>query len=326
VNTRTITLNVTASDPEPVSGTIGVSLGNDHWVWEDTALLYTAGLTTPDSAAGDGSAWTLGAGTEGLLYSPPITVLPAAGLHRALFRIRVPTAALTSTHEFATLVAGADGSDVLYGIRYLRGTDFKLGDAYQEIALDFSGASGAIGLRASVDSAFDVWVDRVRVVSYPADVAPQMQWTLPAREGGVTVTAKYVDRAGNLSGDVQLAMTITDEGPPGEWRQFRLDETACTVQVRDAIAGLDVGSAAYRFSMDGGVTWGDWTDATCSGTNGSHDWETIAAPVPPPAASVPGASLVQYRIRDVAAVANQGASPAYAVWRVFLPVVTSGQP
>jgi hypothetical protein len=162
-----------------------------------------------------------------------------------------------------------------------------------------------------------MWFDRVTVVSYPNDLpagAGSISWTLPAGEGIVTTTAKFVDRAENVSPDVTLAVTVTDDKPPGGWQGFQCAGATCTVLVRDVIAGLNVHSAAYRFAADGGSTWGDWLPATCTGVDGSHDWQTIAI-------SEPDASMVQFRIYDVAAVPNEGQSPEYGKWSIYLPVV-----
>ena len=133
--------------------------------------------------------------------------------------------------------------------------------------------------------------------------------------------AKFVDRAGNVSPDVTFTVTVTDDSPPAEWRQFSCGAVTCTVQVRDAIAGLDVVSGAFKVSTDDGLSWSSWLSATCTGAVGSHDWETLtttAVPVPPLTST---ATLVQFRAYDVAVAANEGQSPVYSVRRVHLPLV-----
>jgi stage II sporulation SpoD-like protein/WD40 repeat protein len=322
VHTVNVVLSLSAVDPEPVSGTLRAGLGSDNWVWEDTDLYLSGGMTEADGAAVDGSAWHARSGIADVLFGPYTTVLPAARQYRALFRIRVPTAALTSALEIAKLDIATDDGETLLGIRYLRGTDFKHGSAYQEIAVDFDAGTGGgeVEFRTAAYGLFDLWVDRVRMVHIPTEVVTQTTWTLPAREGPVTVTAKIVDGAGNLSGDVPLALTLVDDSPPGEWRQFWCHGLTCTVQVRDAIAGLDVSSAAYRVSTDGGTSWSGWLSATCSGTNGSQAWETIAA------AAVPFRAAVQFRVRDSAALPNAAQSPIYSLSHVFLPVATRDNP
>jgi len=153
-------------------------------------------------------------------------------------------------------------------------------------------------------------------------------WTLPAREGPATVRARFVDGAGNASPEVSLAITVTDRSPPGEWRHFRCGGFTCTVQVRDAIAGLDVKSAAYRAAAGSGPTWDDWLPAACTGVDGSHDWETLTITSPvalagdvavTSAAARPGS--IQFRVRDLAAVPNEAHSPVYTLYSIYLPLV-----
>jgi hypothetical protein len=324
VTTLAVSLNLSATDPSPGSGSPRGSLGNEDWVWEDGTLYKTAGTIVTDSAAGDGSAWHIRAGAKGALFGPCTPILPAGNPYRAYFRLKVPITALTSPMELLELDVATDGGGTLLGVRYLRGTDFKAGDAYQEFAVDFEYPEngGPIELRAEFYGAFDLWLDRVRIVSYPADVSPDTAWTLPAREGRARVTAKYVDGAGNVSADVPLTVTVVDTSPPGGWRQFRCTGWTCTVQVRDAIAGLDVGSAAYRYSADGGISWSDWLSAMCSGANGSHDWETITAANVP--LTLPADNAIQFKIRDWAVARNGGQSPGYRrqVWHLYLPIVS----
>jgi hypothetical protein len=321
VNTLSVTLALSATDSSPVSGTLRFCLGNDDWAWEDTALYHTAGVTEADADAGDGSAWHASAGLESALNGPFTTILPTGGQYRALFRIKAPTTALTSSLELARLDVTTDDGTVLLGIRYIRGTDFRHGNVYQVFPVDFVASSGELEFRTKSTGASDLWVDRVQIVSYGRDLVSLVDWTLPAREGPVTVTARYLDRAGNLSGDVPLTITVTDDTAPGEWRQFRAGAMTATVQVRDAIAGLDVSSAEYQVSTDGGMSWSGWVSATCSGADGSHDWETITAAGIPSATSPDGAQ-VRFRINDAAALGNVGTSPTYTVWRVYLPLVT----
>ncbi len=320
VSTFTVTLTTSASDPLPVSGAIRVGLGNDDWAWEDTELTSVTGTIEVDSLAGDGSAWHAYSGMESLLVGPQATNLPAGRQYSALFRIRVPTQALSSGIELARLDVTADGGDSLLGIRYLRGTDLLRGGSYLEFAVDFDypASGGPLEFRTRTTGAHDVWLDRVRVITHPVDLPPQVAWTLPARTGLVTVTAKYVDGAGNLSDDVSLVLVVGDDAPPGEWQGFRCG-ASCVVEVRDALAGLDVSSAAYQFSTDGGTSWSGWLPATCSGVDGTQGWETVTT------ADIPfgsGETRVQFRIADLADPANEGQSPVYAVRRVFLPLVT----
>jgi hypothetical protein len=318
VTTLSLTLGLSAADPAPPEGDTRVSIGDDSWLWEDTALNHMGGDYVADDEAGDGSAWHVSAGESGVLYGPYTEHLAAGEWYRALFRIRVPTETLSSPSELAKLDVATDQGSTLLGVRYLRGTDVPTA-RYAELAVDLIGSNSPVEFRVDARGTTDLWVDRVRIVTYPSTVLPEVTWILPPREGRTVVTAKYVDPAGNLSADVSVPVWVKDVTPPGEWRAFRCTVTACGVEVHDRIAGIDVSSASYRVSTDGGLSWGDWLPAACSGNSGSHDWETIAAG--PLTALGPGDVRLQFRVRDAAHVPNESVSPAFTLWRTYLPVV-----
>jgi hypothetical protein len=324
VTTLNVTLAVTATDSAPPEGETRVSLGDDRWVWEDTTLYHWGGDCVVDGDTGDGSAWHLPAGTRGILYGPYTDQLLAGTAYRALFRIKVLTATLSLPSELAKLDVAADQGSTLLGVRYLRGTSFRYGDTYDEFAVDFYAASTALEFRVDASGSSDLWVDRVRIVSYPGAVPPAVAWTLPAREGRTVVTAKFVDHAGNLSADVSQPVWVKDATPPQDWRAFRCTPTGCAIEVRDVIAGLDVSSGGYRVSSDGGLSWSDWFPASCSGIGASHEWETIASA--PSSTFGPQTTHLQFRVRDVARLPNESVSPVLALWRVYLPSVLRGVP
>ncbi len=318
VTTLSLTLGLSAADPAPPLGDTQVSLGDDRWIWEDTALSHMGGDCVTDDAAEDGSAWHVSSGESGILYGPYTECLAAGDLYRALFRIRVLTGTLSLPSELAKLDVTTDQGSTLLGVRYLQGTDLG-GTDYAEFSVDFAGSASPIEFRVAARGIADLWVDRVRIVTYPDQVPPEIVWTLPPREGRTVVTAKYVDPAGNLSADVSLPVWVKDVTSPGEWRAFQCTGTGCVVQVRDCIAGLDASSASYRVSTDGGLSWGDWMPAACSGASGSHDWETVAAG--PLTALGSGDVQLQFRIHDVAHVPNESVSPAFFLWHAYLPAV-----
>lgn len=324
VNTLTLTfVGATITDAVPGSGPAGAMLSDERWLWEDTALNRAGGATVSDPDALDGSAWFVGTGQTGVLYGPYTSIFQA-GQYRALFRLKVPASALTGAVEWAKLDVATDGGQELLGIRYLRGVDFRVGDAYQEIAVDFVVWQDGTELEFRTDvSALDhgLWLDHVCVFSYPAAVPPQ--WALPAREGVITLTARFADRAGNLSADMPLTVTLVDDGPPEGWRLLDCTESACTIRVRDLIAGLDISSAVYRYSDDEGITWSEWFGAVCSGINGSHEWETVTAGGIPFGGGDPLQRRIQFAISDIALSANRGESPVYRAWtwHVYMPVV-----
>jgi hypothetical protein len=321
VTTLGVRLYVTATDPAPASAAVRVSLGRDDWVWEDGDLYTLGGEIVTDAAALDGSAWYIGEGATGVLYGPYTTILPAGRAYRAAFRLKAPASVLTHSLELAKLDVAVDTGATLLGVRYLRGTEFKAGDAYQEFAVDFwyPESGGRVEFRVDSGGTADLWADQVTISSYPVGVPAWISWTLPAREGVVTVTASFVDQAENISPGTSLAISVTDDSPPGGWRGFGCHGLTCTVKVRDTIAGLDVSSAAYRHSADGGITWTGWLSATCSGVNGSHNWETISAANVPLAYAAGDA--IQFRVYDAAVLTNEASSPVYRIQRVYLPLV-----
>jgi len=123
-----------------------------------------------------------------------------------------------------------------------------------------------------------------------------------------------------------------EELPPGNWHDFTpasavadYDPT-CTVKVSDSGSGLDPASAAYAFSLDGGLSWSDWQPASCFGIPGSTSIETIFAfDVPFGQDSGPdNLNHIKFRIQDVAG--DVGDSPAYEVTIDTSPVVIVSGP
>jgi hypothetical protein len=324
VTTLTVPLVWAATDPSPDRGPIRISLGNGDWILEDSAMSWTFGQLVPDAGAGDGSAWLIGADTVGTLSGGDGGRLIPGQAYRAYVRLKAPAQALTSFAELARLAALADrGSDVeLLGVRYIRGTDLKAGEAYQEFALDIPGVpdEGTLEWRVDAFGRSKLWVDRISLAHYPVTSAPAVTWTLSPREGPATISARFQDGAGNVSSPVSLGVTVTDHSPPGQWRRFLCGVLTCTVQVRDAIAGLDTGSAEMRLSEDGGASWGDWLPVSCSGEDSSHEWETLTASV----VDVPAEDSmeqIEFRVYDRAQRPNQGRSPTYLRIQVYLPII-----
>jgi hypothetical protein len=323
VTTLSVSVELAATDPLP-GGEVQASLSNDDWQWQDTDFYTTAGQIVPDSAAVDGHAWYIAQGKMGMLFGPYTTILPA-GRYRAYFHLKVPTATITSSLELLKLDVARDSGSELLGIRYVRGTDFQAGDAYQEIAVDFELLTTGIQSEFRVESygLVDLWVDRVQIFRYPQTISPHTPWTLPAREGVVTVTAILIDRAENVSAASPLTFTVIDTSPPEAWRDFGCNGLTCTVRVRDVIAGLNVDSAVYRYSTDGGMTWSEWISATCSGINTSHQWETVTAPHIPFTMLASENRYLQFGIRDIAEAGNWSTSAPYKalIWSIYLPLV-----
>jgi hypothetical protein len=329
---------MTAFDPSPTDLPIRVSLGTGDWVWEDYELASSGGTYVTDALAGDGSAWYAPEGEIGRLISLAGHRLPGQTAYRVSFRLRVPTETLSLPREIARLAVLNEAGE-LTGVRYLRGTEVRVANEYQEFSVDAMPGEAPAWWRLDAWGASGLWLDRISVAEYPRTLAPGGQfppgesvsstdtWTLPPREGPATIVARFVDGADNSSARIAVRVVVSDVEPPTGWRGFQCAGVACRVQVRDAIAGLDTKSAAARFTHDEGLTWGKWLTATCSGEDGSHDWETLSIPAP----SSEGASwdelcpaALQFRVSDLATEVNAGISPAYThdlCYRIHAPLV-----
>jgi hypothetical protein len=82
------------------------------------------------------------------------------------------------------------------------------------------------------------------------------------------------------------------------------------VQISDVGSGLDVSSAAFRVSYNGGVAWTGWNPATCTGSDGSNGPETISTEVTYEGDSG-SANLVQFAISDLRGQRSE--SPVHTV-------------
>jgi hypothetical protein len=84
------------------------------------------------------------------------------------------------------------------------------------------------------------------------------------------------------------------------------------VQVADAGSGLDVSTAQYRFSRNGGSTWvGDWLTATVSGLDGTTAPQVMTATNVLFNQDSDTRNVIQFRITDMAGLV--GTSPLYTV-------------
>jgi hypothetical protein len=317
----TITISfLTAADPDPGSGVQAMAFSNEGWAWEGEGLYHVPGTgeVVEDEDALNGWAWRGLAGTHaaGAWYGPYTYVLPPRHAYRAYFRLKTNDVATTT--EIATLDVVDNGGERLLGLRRLHGTDFRAADTYQEFPVDFNYTdAGTAGLefRIAFYAAADLYLDRVLVVGYPVEFAASARWRLTPGEGLKTVTVKFVDGAGNVSADLTRTVTL-DASPPTGWQDFVPAQwdggpsPTCTVRVRDEASGLDVDSARYRFSTDGGASWSDWFTATCTGISGTTEVQTITTPAVPFGLPRTPSNRVQFRVADVAGITS---TATYAV-------------
>ncbi|MCJ7738073.1 MAG: hypothetical protein MUQ10_12305, partial [Anaerolineae bacterium] len=234
-----------------------------------------------------------------------------------------------TTSEVAMLDVVDDGGSRLLGVRRLRGTDFRQSDVYQEFAVDFvypDAGSFGVEFRTWYRATADLYLGRVLVVEYPIAPAGSVEWELSPGNGDKIVFVKFIDGAGNVSADTEVSLTRWDGAPPGEWSGF---SPACwqgdgtpvfSVRVRDAAAGLDVSSALYRYSSDGRASWSGWLGASCTGSDGTTDLQTITTG--PVSFGAPSATQnwVEFLVEDMA---EQEGSAQFAVRNLcmFFPFV-----
>jgi hypothetical protein len=121
-----------------------------------------------------------------------------------------------------------------------------------------------------------------------------------------------------------LHVWTAHEPPPGGWDSFLYDGLTPSqwsrsrvvtgaVRVADAGSGLDVSTAQYRYSKDGGSTWvgAGWTSAPCSGADGTLTQQVITATAVDFGQDSAGLNAIQFQVSDLSGLA--GTSPIYYV-------------
>lgn len=133
----------------------------------------------------------------------------------------------------------------------------------------------------------------------------------------------FLDLVGaKLGGGSVHAWASGDGAAPSGWTGFAptgwvsdTQKVDCSVQVQDTGSGLKVDTAAYSYLGSSG-TWSSWLPAKCSGSDGTHDPQTLTAlEVPFGQDSGPSplyeGNWVKFRIEDTAG--NVGTSGEYLV-------------
>ncbi|HUV94082.1 MAG TPA: hypothetical protein VMX14_04540, partial [Anaerolineae bacterium] len=137
---------------------------------------------------------------------------------------------------------------------------------------------------------------------------------------------KFIDGAGNVSGDLTRTVTLSDTSPPTGWGDLAYDwwggpsTLTCTVRVLDEISGLNVNSARYRFSTDGGDSWSDWLVAACTGISGTTEVQTITASAVPFGRPSETANRIEFQIADMQGYASTATYTVHS-GLVYLPLV-----
>ena len=153
----------------------------------------------------------------------------------------------------------------------------------------------------------------------PVGDSRSVTWTMSASTHGIkTIQCNaYSSNSGSYSKSIDVF--VKDNTPPGGWKNFTPSDWTtdrnpdCTIEVKDTGTGLDVSTAYYKFSINSGSTWSRWYGASCTGTNGTTDYQTItASSVQFNHDSDPiDKCQIMFKISDMAGNTNE--SPAYIV-------------
>jgi hypothetical protein len=125
------------------------------------------------------------------------------------------------------------------------------------------------------------------------------------------------DDLGASSSDDTDESFIVDNVAPHHWRDFTpadwvADQTPdCTIEAKDNTAGLDVSTACYKYSTDGGSSWSGWRSASCTGNDGATSYQTITAGSVPFNRDSGTQNRIKFRIDDAAQ--NTGEGEEYTV-------------
>ena len=84
-----------------------------------------------------------------------------------------------------------------------------------------------------------------------------------------------------------------------------------TSRVADNTAGLDVSTACYKYSTDGGSSWSVWRSASCTGSDGTTPYQAITAGPVPINRDSGTQNRIKFKIDDTAR--NTGESVEYMV-------------
>ena len=150
---------------------------------------------------------------------------------------------------------------------------------------------------------------------------------------GTVISKNWIQYSHPIAGTDTTGNQFYDEEilPPGGWANFQPSDVVyqgsvnCSIQVSDTIAGLDVSSSQYAYSTDGGLSWSAWIDATCTGTNGTTNVETLTTGDVyfGQDSGTDHLNRIRFQIRDLAG--NRGQSTPYLVEiDAAPPVITSG--
>jgi hypothetical protein len=199
------------------------------------------------------------------------------------------------------------------------------------VELYCSSGTGELGTRVAtawtdVSGAYNLAAVGLCEVYHLLETDPERYTSTAAQSpAGTVVNANQIYYTYPLAGKILSGNNFwdypagpTDTLPPGNWTGFQpagwtnAQTADCSVQVEDTISGLDVSTAQYAYSIDGGTSWSAWEAAACTGGSGTTDPQRISASVPFGRDSGPGGTnRVRFRIADQEG--NAGESDPYTV-------------
>ncbi len=146
----------------------------------------------------------------------------------------------------------------------------------------------------------------------------QQEWELKAPSYEGTQAVNFSTQSKNGGSAAAYNAVIVDGTPPA-WNAAGPVSYSWTgalhasvqISVQDVRAGLQVGTAYYRHSSDGGTTWSVWTNTSSTGSNGTTAFQTITAPDVPFGHNDPAKNKIQFYIVDMAG--NSSYSPIYDI-------------
>ncbi|MBE3136604.1 MAG: DUF3494 domain-containing protein [Thermoplasmata archaeon] len=155
--------------------------------------------------------------------------------------------------------------------------------------------------------------DKAIIITDP--VAPIVGSTFVS---GVPIDPAYSEYPEPMDMCFNLTTYVCENNPPNYWKNFMpttyVSDFApdCSVQVKDIGVGLDVSTAEYSYSTDGGASWSPWSSCACTGSDSSNAFETISVQnVPFNQDTLNDNNQIKFRIYDMCT--NLGESPAYIV-------------
>ncbi|MCS6776126.1 MAG: dockerin type I domain-containing protein, partial [Chthonomonadaceae bacterium] len=127
-------------------------------------------------------------------------------------------------------------------------------------------------------------------------------YTVNSRNGGT----------GNVTRNVIVDGTPPTTDSPRFWYWLPGLRATTYCWTRDTLAGLNVDTAYYNYSRDGGTTWSGWIVTSCTGSTPTTDWQYMYADAVPFGQNSIARNRIAYAIADAAG--NWAFSPVAAVW------------